>query len=710
MDSSAHERRKSLKMLGVLKEDLDPKVHRANMSVLRNDLPSKTEFVITVPLTELQRQAYSIYVQSMTEGNAYATTKSGEVTQSTIWHWLAVLSLLCNHPECFNTKLHERREDARKGVASSITTPQSADTDLEESGSIDMNSSAWKVGVSKDLVQAEAALFNQAPDMKSVDLSYKVKVLCQILDASKEAGDKALVFSQSIPTLNFLEGLFNRQGRKFARLDGKTKISTRQTSIKQFNIGTTDIYLISTNAGGLGLNLIGANRVIIFDFKFNPIMEEQAVGRAYRIGQKKETFVYRFVAGGTFESSVHNRTVFKAQLASRVVDKKNPLAYVMKKLGDYLFEPTEVAQEDLSKFRGLDPLVLDKILEIQDKEPTIRAIVQTDTFEVDANDNLTTEEQEEVRQMISSEKLKRSDPQKWLREKQKWDYEVHARRYPVPQTHLQHHPPPRFSNTPLATHLVSHPGSQAMHQSGSAESIPSSVSNGMKPPGTPSANNQAIKYTVAGSQKGSEVGLQNTGTPMLSQAGFRISFHHPIPGMKPSQPTNQQSQQSDPPLNIQDIRIPQSATQMIVSTNVEDEGKKGKLTQSASDVQHQCKSTIPAGQPERQEEQPQSKSASPQISEITHHARARSPILGAGTKVRSLTPGHSDSSLSDNLRILDERATSQKSIPNPMKPNYASKPKSTSYNSIQEKRTKVRLSIKFQNNPCLTRFNSAAAP
>jgi superfamily II DNA/RNA helicase len=249
--------------------------------------------------------------------------------------------------------------------------------------------------------------------MKSIDLSYKVKILCQILDASKAAGDKVLVFSQSIPTLNFLEDLCARQRRRYARLDGKTTMSKRQDMTKAFNKGKTEIYLISTAAGGLGLNLPSANRVIIFDFKFNPIMEEQAVGRAYRIGQLKPTFVYRFVAGGTFEDSVHNKTVFKMQLASRVVDKKNPVAWATKKLGDFLFEPKDVPQKDLSEFVGMDPLVLDKILESQGHNQTIRSIVQSDTFERDDDDKLTAEELKEVKQLLSDEQLKRFNPQKW---------------------------------------------------------------------------------------------------------------------------------------------------------------------------------------------------------------------------------------------------------------------------------------------------------
>lgn len=86
-DSTGTERRTSLKMLGVLKEDLAPKVHRADMSVLRNDLPPKKEFVITVPLTELQRKAYSIYVRLIGRTSDVSLTKSGNITQTTIWHW-----------------------------------------------------------------------------------------------------------------------------------------------------------------------------------------------------------------------------------------------------------------------------------------------------------------------------------------------------------------------------------------------------------------------------------------------------------------------------------------------------------------------------------------------------------------------------------------------------------------------------------------------
>lgn len=443
-ESTAYERRQCLKMLGVLRKDLEPKVHRADISVLRKDLKPKTEFVITVPLTDIQHKAYSIYVKSML-GNDHEVTKDGQVQLSTLWHWLAILSLLCNHPACFKAKLSERKDDAEKKIRRKsrleFATPKASTSEDDDSpGDVPV----WKVGVSEELVRQEMDLFKQfGSAVEEFYSSNKVKLLLQILDASKAVDDKVLIFSQSIQTLNFLEGLCRSTGRKYARLDGSTKMSSRQGLTKDFNTGNTELYLISTTAGGIGLNLPGANRVIIFDFKFNPVNEEQAVGRAYRIGQQKPVFVYRFVAGGTFEESIHNTAVFKMQLASKVVDKKNPVAWAKKRTGEFLFEPKAVKQQDLSGFKAMDPFVLDKILDSQEQDSTIRAIVMTDTFERHDHEVLTAEEQREVLQLLSDEKLKRAN-------KPAWDALVRMRALAARPQHLIQQSPPTGSILPLS--------------------------------------------------------------------------------------------------------------------------------------------------------------------------------------------------------------------------------------------------------------------
>lgn len=120
-------------------------------------------------------------------------------------------------------------------------------------------------------------------------------------------------------------------------------------------------------SGGTGLNLFGANRVVILDDHFNPMWEQQAIGRAYRFGQQKPVFVYRLTAAGTFEQALQNQALFKEHLATRVVDKKNPTRNALKGAGEYLFPPKRVEQEDLNEFVGKDPLVLDKLLADQTK-------------------------------------------------------------------------------------------------------------------------------------------------------------------------------------------------------------------------------------------------------------------------------------------------------------------------------------------------------
>ncbi|KAF7901583.1 uncharacterized protein EAF01_006882 [Botrytis porri] len=415
-DSTRSEKFKSQKMLEILKADLSLKVHRADTSVLRDDLPPKKEFTINVSLTELQKQAYITYVRSMSSQKP-SRTKSGDLKQTTVWSYINILTLLCNHPYCFKAKLDARSNELQGNSQANLHTSTTSRTrkgklmEPQDVTDLENDPEAWKLGVSEDLISAEAKVFGSVlGSITNPELSNKVRILCQILDASRAVGDKVLVFSQTLVTLDFLEIMCRDQGRKYARLDGKTAMNKRQALVKDFNSNDLELYLISTTAGGLGLNLYGANRVVIFDFKYNPINEEQAIGRAYRIGQKKHVFVYRLMAAGTFEGSIQNKAVFKTQLASRVVDKKNPLSWAQKGLGEILFEPRETSQEDLSEFEGMDSVVLDTILSLKENKGAILKIIQSDDFEKDDDYKMTPAEKNEVQQEVAEEQLKRSDP------------------------------------------------------------------------------------------------------------------------------------------------------------------------------------------------------------------------------------------------------------------------------------------------------------
>ena len=406
-DSEPSQRRKSLKMLGVLHEDLSPKVNRADLSVLRHQLAPKKEFIIKMPLTDLQLEAYKVYIRCMIA--KAPCSEEGDVMTSTLLAWISILKLLCNHPSCFFEELRTPMKKPKKSIsqAGRQTVEQGPPASSQQSFASSLENVSLPAHISEDLKTQQARILDSVKtDLSAPELSNKTKLLSIILHASKAAKDKVLIFSHSIPTLQYLKRFCNDNGYSNFMLTGKTATHVRQRDVKAFNEGHTDVFLISTTAGGIGLNLIGANRIVIFDFSYNPVHEEQAVARAYRIGQQKPVFVYRFLIGGVFEDSIHNTAVFKTQLASRVVDKRRPVAMAHRKFGEIVHEPKDVPQSDLGEFRGMDH-ILDELLALQSRDYCIRSIVQTDSFEKDDNDHLTLEEQAEVQALLREEKKRR---------------------------------------------------------------------------------------------------------------------------------------------------------------------------------------------------------------------------------------------------------------------------------------------------------------
>lgn len=418
-ESTIEEMRKSLVKLSVLNAILEPKINRADITVLEGSLPQKVEFVLTFPQTELQAAAYNSYIASLGQGN-------GDVSNTKLWSWLGILSLCCNHPACFRDKLLSRANDVTKA----------AREDLEV---IPGDESVAQAGLPETLIPEQVKLFETVPDIKSLDLSYRTQLLDKIVKLSIQAGDKILIFSHSIPTLDYLEYVLQTARHKFCRLDGKTPAHSRQAATKQFNTGSVfQVYLISTRAGGLGLNIPGANRIVLFDFNWNPVWEQQAVGRVYRIGQTKQVYVYRFLAGGTFEEPMYNKSVFKTQLAFRVVDKKNPIRRASKLAKEYLFPVKPVQQKDISEYIGKDPLVLDHI--IKNDQGSIRRIALTETFQKEDDDRLTEQDRKDVQQELNDERLKRSDPaayekrmqERQIKEQEKQMQQLKQIRPPIP--------------------------------------------------------------------------------------------------------------------------------------------------------------------------------------------------------------------------------------------------------------------------------------
>ncbi|CAO3630681.1 unnamed protein product [Cunninghamella echinulata] len=162
--------------------------------------------------------------------------------------------------------------------------------------------------------------------------SGKVLLLDRLLTALFDRGHKVLVFSQMTKMLDILEDWATAlKGWSICRLDGSVSQEARRQQIDEFNDPSSPVklFLLSTRAGGLGINLTGADTVIIFDSDWNPQMDLQAQDRVHRIGQKKPVLVYRFVAANTVEAKILERATAKRRLEKLVISKgkfKTPIS------------------------------------------------------------------------------------------------------------------------------------------------------------------------------------------------------------------------------------------------------------------------------------------------------------------------------------------------------------------------------------------------
>lgn len=143
--------------------------------------------------------------------------------------------------------------------------------------------------------------------------SGKFELLDRILPKFIITNHKVLIFSQFTSLLDIMQDYFNYRGFKHLRLDGGTKSEDRATAMANFNQKGTEfkIFLLSTRAGGHGLNLQTADTVIIFDSDWNPQMDLQAQDRAHRIGQRSEVRVFRLITKTVIEESILTRASYK---------------------------------------------------------------------------------------------------------------------------------------------------------------------------------------------------------------------------------------------------------------------------------------------------------------------------------------------------------------------------------------------------------------
>ncbi|XP_008570617.1 PREDICTED: probable global transcription activator SNF2L1 isoform X2 [Galeopterus variegatus] len=160
-------------------------------------------------------------------------------------------------------------------------------------------------------------------DEHIVSNSGKMVVLDKLLAKLKEQGSRVLIFSQMTRLLDILEDYCMWRGYEYCRLDGQTPHEEREEAIEAFNAPNSSkfIFMLSTRAGGLGINLASADVVILYDSDWNPQVDLQAMDRAHRIGQKKPVRVFRLITDNTVEERIVERAEIKLRLDSIVIQQ-----------------------------------------------------------------------------------------------------------------------------------------------------------------------------------------------------------------------------------------------------------------------------------------------------------------------------------------------------------------------------------------------------
>ncbi|XP_017787977.1 PREDICTED: transcriptional regulator ATRX homolog [Habropoda laboriosa] len=374
-DSTEYDVKLMKKRAYVLHKMLKGCVQRFDYSVLTPFLPPKQEYVIFVNLSEIQIKMYKHYLENFARRTR---TAGGSIftdfqALQRIWTHPLILQLNAEKRERINEKksctsdsegsLRDFINDDDTESTSSSSSSSSAHSDADdEVQNLDSDSTVKNkksnlrnndpeveiLSKHEELEKKEEEWwlqFVQPEHFEDLKVSSKLVLLFGILKECEQLGDKVLVFSQSLYSLTLIEQFLAKideetqnstnsenvdghigswsLGLDYFRLDGQTSAENRNLWCKIFNRPSNiraRLFLISTRAGGLGINLTAANRVIIFDASWNPSHDVQSIFRVYRFGQKKPCYIYRFLAAGTMEEKIYNRQVTKLSLSCRVVD------------------------------------------------------------------------------------------------------------------------------------------------------------------------------------------------------------------------------------------------------------------------------------------------------------------------------------------------------------------------------------------------------
>ena len=285
-----------------LQRRIAPHVLRRVKEDVAKDIPPKEETIIDVELTTIQKQYYRAIFEK-NHGFLMQTTKGGLPKLMNIQ---MELRKCCNHPYLINGVEEKEMEQL--------------EYDFFTFGDRDVKNFASAESRLEAKAKSRFEFNRRRVEDFIVPTSGKMVLLDKLLPKLRDEGHKVLIFSQMVKAVDIIEEYCEFRAFPCERLDGKVKGNDRQKAIDRFNTNPDAfIFLLSTRAGGVGINLTAADTVIIFDSDWNPQNDVQAMARCHRIGQKKRVKVYRLITRRSFEAEMFQRASRKLGLEQAVL-------------------------------------------------------------------------------------------------------------------------------------------------------------------------------------------------------------------------------------------------------------------------------------------------------------------------------------------------------------------------------------------------------
>ncbi|KAK2902998.1 hypothetical protein Q8A67_007711 [Cirrhinus molitorella] len=284
---------------------------RRTQEIINQYLSERIEWTVFCKPTELQLRLYGVLLATRPIRACLSGANTHTYTHSPHLACINALKKLCNHPGLLYNTLQEKSNE------------------MYEDGIMELFPEGYSTGA-----------FGTAD-------SGKLLVLTDLLSAIQHVNhtDRVVLVSNYTQTLDLLQDVCDHIGYKWCRLDGQTPVAQRQRIVDSFNSPHSShfLLLLSSKAGGVGLNLIGASHLVLYDIDWNPANDIQAMARVWRDGQKKTVHIYRFLTTGSIEEKIYQRQVSKQGLSGTVVDlskKAEHISFSAEELRDlFSFDP-----------------------------------------------------------------------------------------------------------------------------------------------------------------------------------------------------------------------------------------------------------------------------------------------------------------------------------------------------------------------------------